>query len=154
MIVKAITTVTKRVVFTVLYDADTHAVSSDVDDDSSSREGSLGPFPTAPTAPSPAAVVAAALAAQGNGHQARRIDQFFIPHGSANSTSSARTIVRLRPRVANQASGSSSASSANLEGIHGPRPRPLHVLSDDEEAARPSKKRKRDASVDSSNSAL
>lgn len=152
-ITKAVTTLTKKVVVTVLFDADTHVANNSPDNDS--RGGSLPPHPPAPpatNAPSPGVVVAAALAAQGSGYRSRRIDQFFIPHGSARSTSSARTIVRLRARGDEPpvASGSGLSSSApRHEDVHGPRPRPLHVLSDDEEARRPSKKRKRNAPADS-----
>lgn len=166
-IVKAVTTHTKKVILTVLYDADTQTVGSHSDDNASSREGSPAPLPPAPgpgapataSNPSPAVVVAAALAAQGSGYRSRNIEQYFIPHGSTFSTSSARTIVRLRPRingvtptVASGSGHSSSGPAANKEHIHGPRPRPLHVL-DNEEVSRPSKKRKRDASADVSSDA-
>ncbi|KJA12685.1 hypothetical protein HYPSUDRAFT_60285 [Hypholoma sublateritium FD-334 SS-4] len=159
-IVKAVTTLTKKVVVSVLYDADTQTVGSHSDDNTSSRESSPAPpfvSPTTTCTPSPAVIVAAALAAQGSGLRSRNIDHYFIPHGSSRSNSSARTVVRIRPRTngttpSNIASGSGSGPVANGEHIHGPRPRPLHVL-DDEEVRRPSKKRKRDTSADVSSDA-
>lgn len=151
---KAVTTFTKKVIVTILFDADSRPTNVDSGAPPPPAPGPGSPaipiVPPATSAPSPAVVVAAALAAQGPGYRSRNIDQFFIPHGSSRSTSSARTIVRLRARGNEQpaASGSGSSSSApasNREGIHGPRPRPLHILTDDDEAQRPTKKRKRDA---------
>ncbi|KJA18010.1 hypothetical protein HYPSUDRAFT_1100776 [Hypholoma sublateritium FD-334 SS-4] len=153
---KAITTLTKKVLVTVLFDANSSTPRVDSDDGDSSREGSAAPPPSTPgsgapstCSPSPAVVVAAALGAQGPGYRSRCIDRYLIPHGSAHSTSSARTIVRIRARgngsPAASGSGSTGVGAPNGEDVHGPRPRPLHTLSDDEEAERPSKKRKRDA---------
>lgn len=145
-IVKAVTTTTKKVVFTVLYDSDTQTVHAHSAADLTSTDGSTLSPPASATAytPSPAVVVAAALAAQGT----RSIDQYFIPHGSANSTSRARSIVRRRTRasVSPASSIAGSSSSVDHEHFHGPRPRPLHIIDDD--AQRPTKKRKRSASAD------